>query len=412
VEIPEGEVAAIARYVPGWIAPSGRLQVNVTLKPGGDMQGFVKLQGAASRRLGPLGVLQDIEAEVVLNGRSVEVRSLTAQSGGQPVTLTGAIRLPLGAAPTYDLALKGENLPLVRQTGLLLRADLDLKLVTQGDAVPAVTGAVRLRDSVFLSDIRALIPRGRSGAPSRRPPYFAFESPPLDAWRLNVAVQGEEFLRLRSTVFVGLASARFRLTGTLGDPRATGEAVVETGQVLLPFATFKVERGLVRLTEADPYSLGLFVSGTARRYGYDLRMEITGSAAQPVVRFSSSPPLDAKQVLLMVTAGEMPHDEIVYGASQRVAGLGAYLGQSLISGFGGDATEAERLSIATGERVSRQGRETYNVEYQLSDRFTLVGEYDEFDDFNAGVRWHVFAPEKAPEKKTAAPAEKPTEKLP
>lgn len=413
LEIPDAEVAAIARYVPAFLAPAGRLQLNVTLKPGGDMAGAVKLQGAVSRPLGPLGVLQEIQAEVLLSGRSVEVKSLTAQSGGQPVTLTGTIQVPLGAAPKYDLALKGENLPLVRQTGLLLRADLDLKFATQGDGVPAVNGAVKLRESVFLSDIRALIPRGRSGGPSRRPPFFAIETPPLDAWRLNVQLEGDHFLRLRSTVFVGVASAHFHLGGTLGDPRATGEAVVETGQVLLPFATFKIDQGAVRLTQADPYSLGLFVSGTARRYGYDLRMEITGTAEQPVVTFSSSPPLDAKQVLLMVVAGEMPHDAAIYGANQRVARLGAYLGQSLISSFGGDTSEAERLSISTGERVSRQGRETYDVEYLLNDRFTLVGEYDEFDGFNAGVKWRIRAPEKAPEKKSLPPPpEKKTEKAP
>ncbi len=413
LEIPDAEVAAIARYVPTLLAPAGRLQMNVTLKPGGDMAGSVKLQGAASRPLGPLGVLQEIQAEVLLGGRSIEVKSLTAQSGGQPVTISGSIQLPLGAAPKYDLALKGENLPLVRQTGLLLRADLDLKFATQGDGVPAVNGAVKLRESVFLSDIRALIPRGRSGAPSRRPPFFALESPPLNAWRINVEVGGDKFMRLRSTLFVGVASAHFRLTGTLGEPRAVGEVVVESGQVLLPFATFKVEQGTVRLTEADPFALGLFVSGTARRYGYDLRMEITGSAAQPVVTFSSSPPLDAKQVLLMVMAGEMPHDEVVYGSNQRVARLGAYLGQSLISSFGGDSSEAERLSISTGERVSQQGRETYNVEYQLSDRFALVGEYDEFDDFNAGVKWRIRAREKPPTKKPEPPStEKKTEKLP
>jgi translocation and assembly module TamB len=404
LEIPDAEVAALARYVPAWLAPAGRLQLDVTLQPGGDMQGTVRLQGAVSRPLGPLGVFQEIQADVRLSGRSVEVRSLTAQAGGQPVKLAGTIQLPPDAAPRYDLALKGENLPLVRQTGLLLRADVDLKLATHGDGGPAITGAVKLRDSVFLSDVRALIPRGGTSAPSRRPPFFAFENPPLNAWRLNVEVGGERFLRLHSTVFVGVASARFRLTGTLGDPRATGEAVVETGQVLLPFATFKIEQGAVRLTAADPSALALFVSGTARRYGYDLRMEITGTAAQPVVVFSSSPPLEARQVTLMVMAGEMPHDEIVYGANQRAARLGAYLGQSLISSFGGDSAKAERLSISTGERVSRQGRETYNVEYQLSDRFALAGEYDEFDDFNAGVKWRVRAPEKVPAKKAAPPA--------
>jgi translocation and assembly module TamB len=228
------------------------------------MTGSLHLHDAATRPLGPLGVLQEVQADAQLSGRNIEIRNVTARAGGQPVTLTGRVELPVRSPPRFDLALRGENLPLVRQTGLLLRADLDLKLVTRANDETAVTGAVRLRDSMFLSDVRALIPKGGGGGPSRRPPFFSIETPPLNAWRLDVDVRGDEFLRLRSTVFAGVASARFKLGGTLSEPRAIGEAVVDSGQVLLPFATFRVEQGTVRLTEADPYSLDLFLSGTSR----------------------------------------------------------------------------------------------------------------------------------------------------
>jgi translocation and assembly module TamB len=401
LEIPDAEVAAFSRYTGKFLAPTGRLQVDLTLQRGGEMGGALRLQDATTLPLGPLGVLQEVEADVRLTGRTLELKNVGAHAGGQPVAITGKVELPLKGPPKYDLALKGENLPLVRETGLLLRADLDLKLATQADNITAVTGTVGLRDSMFLSDVRALIPHGGGGGPTRRPPFFSVDLPPLNTWRLGIDVRGERFMRLRSTVFVGVASAHFRLGGTLGEPRATGEATVDSGQVLLPFATFRVEQGTVRLTEADPYSLRLFMVGTSRRYGYDLRMELTGTAADPVVAFSSSPPLDAKQVLLMVTAGELPHDEITYGGAQRMARLGTYLGQSLLNNFGGDAADADRLSIATGERISRQGRETYDVEYRLNDRFTVVGEYDEFDEYNVGVKWRVFNPKKENEPQTA-----------
>jgi translocation and assembly module TamB len=397
LEIPDAELAALSRYTGRYLAPTGRLHVDLALNPGGEMTGSLRLNDAATRLLGPLGVLQEVQAEASLNGRKVEIKNVTARSGGQPVSLTGQVELPLKSAPKFNLALKGDNLPLVRQTGLLLRADLDLKLITGADDTTAVSGAVRLRESMFLSDVRALLPKGGGGGPARRPPFFSIDTPPLNAWRLNVDVRGDEFMRLRSTVFVGVASARFHLGGTLGEPRAVGEAVVNSGQVLLPFANFRVEQGTVRLTEADPYVLRLFLSGTSRRYGYDLRMEITGNASDPVVAFSSSPPLEAKQVLLMVTAGELPRQEINYGAAQRAARLGTYLGQSLINNFGGDSADADRLTFSTGERVSRQGRETYNIEYRLNERFTAVGEYDEFDAYNAGVKWRIFRTEKEKE---------------
>lgn len=403
VEIPDAEVAAIARHFPDLLAQAGRVEVDATFVPGGEMKGTLRLRDAATRPLGGLGVLQEIQGELQLAGNTVEVRSLTARAGGEPVTVSGKIELPLKTAPKYDLALRGENLPLVRQTGLLVRADVDLKFATAADNVPAITGTVRLRDSMFLSDLRAFIPHGGGGGPTRRPPYFAIERPPFNAWRLDVSVQGEQFIRLRSTLFTGVASARFKIGGTLGDPRMTGEAIVDSGTVSLPFAAFKIEEGAVRLTVADPNALQLAVTGTSRRYGYDLRMEVSGTAEAPVIIFYSSPSLEAKQVLLMVMTGELPHDEVTYGNAQRAARLGTYLGQSLITTLGGDATESDRLSITTGEKVSSLGRETYDVEYRLSDRFTVVGEYDEYDAYNVGLKWSVRPPDSAPAKASEPP---------
>ncbi|MEO7413892.1 MAG: translocation/assembly module TamB domain-containing protein [Opitutaceae bacterium] len=402
LEIPDAEVAAFSRYVGQYLAPAGRLHIDLTMSPGGEMAGALRLQDAATRPLGPLGVLQEVQADAQLVGRNIVVKNVAASAGGQPVTLSGKVEVPVGEPLKFDLSLVGENFPLVRQTGLLMRADLDLKLTTQADNITNVTGAVNLRDSMFLSDVRALIPKGGGGGPARRPPFFSIESPPLDSWRLSVEVRGDQFLRLRSAVFVGVASARFHLGGTLGEPRATGEAVVDSGQVLLPFASFRVEQGTVRLTESDPYSLQLFLAGTSRRYGYDLRMELTGTATEPVVTFSSSPPLDAKQVLLMVTAGEVPHDTVTYGATQRAAKLGTYLGQSLFTNLGGDASEADRFTLSTGERVTREGgKETYNIEYRINDRLTAVVDLrDEFDEKNIGLKWRLFAP-KPKEKKEA-----------
>ncbi len=409
LEIPDAEFTAIAKHFPEFLAQSGRLRVDATFAPGGEMKGTLKLSDAATRPLGGFGVLQEIQGEVQLAGSVIEVRSLTGRFGGQPVTLSGKIELPLKSAPKFDLALKGENLPLVRQTGLLVRADVDLKLTSSDGAkevssagAPTISGTVKLRDSMYLSDLRAFIPRGGTG-PARRPPYFALEKPPLNAWRLDVAVGGERFMRLRSTLFSGTASAHFRLAGTLGAPHMTGEAAVDSGTVTLPFAAFSIEQATVRLTDADPNSLRLAVAGKSRRYGYDLRMEVTGTADAPIVTFSSSPSLDAKQVLLMVMAGELPHDEITYGTAQRAARLGTYLGQSLISTFGGDPKDAGRLTISTGERVSTLGRETYEAEYRLSDRFTLVGEYDEYDAYNTGVKWSVRPPETPSNDKAETP---------
>lgn len=388
VELPPAEVAVFARFLPAVLAPQGRIEANLSYRQGG-VHGFVRLHDAASRPLGPLGVLQEITAELKLDGRKLTLEGVRARSGGQPLALAGTVELPTQGEPRYDLTLTGENLPFVRQTGLLLRGDLDLKLQSSGSAAPRLSGAVRLRDSLFLSDVRSFLPRGGGGA-TRRPPYFEVTTPPVNAWGLAVEVSGEKFMRLRTPVFNGVTSARFKLSGTLGEPRAIGEIEIDEGTVRMPFARFDVQQGSVRLTEADPYEPTLYLRGTGRQYGYNLNLEIDGKASAPNVVFTSSPALDSEQVLLMVMTGTAPANEIAVTGTQRMTRLGTFVGQNLLNSFTSDSADPDRLSFTAGEKISRQGKETYDIEYKLSDRWTVRGEYNEFDEYNAALKWRVF----------------------
>ncbi len=388
VEFPAADVAVFSRFLPALLAPQGRIEAKLSYKEGG-VHGYVRLQDAATRPLGPLGVLQEITAELKLNGRKLTLEGVRARSGGQPLELAGTVEWPAQGQPRYDLTLKGQNLPFVRQTGLLLRGDLDLKLQTPGAAAPQLSGTVRLRDSLFLSDVRSFLPRGGAGA-ARRPPYFEVTTPPVNTWALAVEVSGDKFMRLRTPVFNGVTSARFKLSGTLGEPRAIGEIEIDEGSVRMPFARFDVKQGSVRLTEADPSEPTLYLRGAGRQYGYNLNVEIDGKASAPNVVFTSSPARDSEQVLLMVMTGSAPTNETTVTGTQRVTRLGTFVGQNLLNSFTSDNADADRLSITAGEKISRQGKETYDIEYKLSDRWTVRGEYNEFDEYNAALKWRVF----------------------
>lgn len=390
INLPEADLARLARLAPEYLAPQGRLGARLRILPGGNLDGWLEVTDAASRPLGPLGAFREVNFRVNLSEGAVRLETARAQLGGQPVTLQGTIGLPAEGPVRYDLALKAENVPLARQTGLLLRGDLDLQLRSPAGAVPRISGTVILRDSLFLSDLRSLLASGPRGS-SRPPPYFAVETPGLRDWQLAVAIRGDRFLRLRTALFNGVASANFQLAGTLGAPWATGEATVAEGRLMLPFATFSVERGRAFLSAANPYEPQLEVSGTSRSHGFDLRLEATGPAADPALQFSSAPPLSSEQILLLVMAGEFPQPENGTAGRLGYASLGTFLGQSLLNNVSGGRVDPDKLTLVAGGDVSRSGRETYAVEYELSKRLSLLGEYDEFDNFNAGLRWRLFS---------------------
>lgn len=413
VSLPEARVAALARYMPMLLAPQGTVSAELRLTPGANLDGSIRLREATTRPIGSFGVLQDIEADLRLAGKDVRIEKLAASAGGQAVEITGGARRVPGRMPLLDLRVKAERFPLVRRPGLLLRGDIDIALKTDaaedGSAGRTrVSGGVRLRDSLFLADIRPLIAAdggGGGGSAHSRPPYFSVETPPLSEWEIDLRVGGDRFLRIRTPVFEGMASAAFELEGTLREPRATGEFRIDRGMILFPFASFAVQTGAVRLPKADPFTPLLDFRATGRRLDYDLGLEITGTANSPQLQFFSSPPLEMENIVLMVTAGAAPTDaDGTATTAQRLAAVGAYVGWDLLRtlGFGDAAQDEDRLSFSSGEKVSRQGRETYGFEYRLNEKWSLTGEYDEFDAYNVGLKRRLRqAPPEEPEKTDA-----------
>lgn len=399
LEIPEADLAAFARQIPDFPLAQGRLSARVQLSSGKKFAGELHLADAATRPLAPFGALREIQADLVLAERRVTARALTAKLAGEPVAIDGSVTFASDGAPRFALGLKGENLPLVRTTGLLLRSDLDLRADTDDSGITRLSGAVNVRDCLVLANVnlKSLLPTGLRGV-TRQPPYFSVETEPLRHWPLAVDVRAQSAIRVRTTAYSGVASAHFKLGGTLGEPRAVGELTVDRGQVLFPFATFTVQQGSVRLREADPFHAAVSLNASSQRRDYQMRLEMKGDLPTPNVTITSTPALEAADVLLMVMTGQPPANETTATASgssgPRLALLGAYLGRGLFQdlGFSGE----DRLEVSSGEHVSRQGRETYEFEYKLGEHWSLLGEYDEFDSYNAGVKWRVYTQESKP----------------
>jgi translocation and assembly module TamB len=292
--------------------------------------------------------------------------------------------------PLLKLKVHGENLPLAREPGLILRSDLDVAISSQTNGQALVSGSVRLRDSVFLSDLKVLVP-GKVSQPRQRPPYFSIDLQPLADWQLNLQVKGDRFLKVRSPFFRGQLSADLKLEGTLEEPIALGEVTINSGLVQFPFASLDVTQGLISLTSADPYRPRLFVTAGARALGYDVKMEVSGKADAPVIQFSSIPPLSSEQVVLMLTAGELPKQENSVSAQQRASRLALFLGKNLLSEFSSGQGGTDRLSIRSGEYMSETGQQTYSLEYRINKTWSIVGEYDRFGAFNADLKWRLYS---------------------
>jgi translocation and assembly module TamB len=391
LELAEAQVAALAAYLPEVLAPEGRLSATLNLKPGKQLQGLLTLTNAATRPMGPITPLRDIVGVVQFDGQRAELQNLRAQIGGQPIRAGGFVTLPdqYGSGLDYNINLSGTNVPLARSPELLLRGDFAVTLRGGSNQPPRLAGTVTLRDGLFVQHASALVwnsPR----RPEWRPPYFSVTNQPFADWNVDLAVRGNRFLRVRTPVFSSIASADFQLRGSLRTPVLTGDARVNSGRLIFPFGSLEIDQGLVSFSGNDPRGPELQFNASGRNYRYDLRLEVEGPADGANVIFSSTPPLGSEQILLMLTAGEIPQSEYAYTDTARAGRLVTFLGQDLLSRYLGSDPARERLIIQTGESISEAGQLTYSIEYRLSDRWSIIGEYDEFNAFNTDLKWKVF----------------------
>ena len=390
VEVANVSVAAFSRFLPQILSPQGHLDMDLTMLPGMYLSGTLNLSNAATRGMLPSGPIRDVQASVKFDGRRAEIQRFSGELARQVVVVSGYSAWNEGCEPEVVLRLQGRRIPLARQPGFILRADVDLSLVASNASTPTVTGIVKLRDSFYLAELRSLMP-GRAQTPLQRPPYFSVTNQPYADWNLRVKIEGRRGLRVRTPLFRGVMSPDLSLGGTLREPTAIGEARVDEGRVQFPFCSIKIEQGQIVLTEDNPYRPELFVAGSARAFDYDLQLHANGFADDLHWEMSSNPPLSPEAIVLLVTAGEVPSNAVTFSERQRAGRLMFFLGRNLFSELWLEDSVADRLVVRSGESVTRTGRETYSVEYQLGDRWTLVGEYDQFNDVNAGLKWRVYS---------------------
>lgn len=395
LQIDNAQISAFQPLLPNYLGPQGQVSLDARLVPGGNFAGDIDIVGARTRPFPNVGPIRDIHLRAKLNDWVIQLQKVTAMVGGSPISMSGEGDLRgtnwfKEDVPPFKFVMHGTNVPLSRQPESVIRSDLNLSVTKTNGAPAVVSGMVRLRDSFYLSDLTDLVP-GKVASPSRRPPYFSIEDEPFGDWRLAVRVTGDRGLRVRSTLFNGLITSNLRIQGALKEPIALGDFKIETGIVRLPFADFQVQQGLVTLSSDDPYRPRLLVSAGSKRFGYDVKMDVSGPVDAPIIQFSSTPPLSSEQLVLMVTAGELPKTGFTLSPQQRAQTAALFVGKDLLAKLGfGDSSEP-RLTITSGEEMSEEGKPTYNIEYKLTDRWALEGEYDRFNAYNAGVKWRVYS---------------------
>jgi len=353
--------------------------------------------GARRRRTCPQG-LDGLNGRVVFSETQAKIAGLEGRFGGGKVSVSGQMGFGSAFPASFDFSINGDSLGLrypdgLRSTfgaALRLQGTLDSYWLT-GNLL--VSKALWTRKYTITSELFASsTPSGgfSQGSSGLKPSHM----------RLDIAIKAPSTLRLDNNLASLVAKADLTITGSPTEPQLLGRVELERGKVFFRGNTYDVRKGVLNFSNPREINPVFDLEADTRVKSYRLILQANGTVDKVSTRITSDPPLTSAQIASLLTTGD-EHNTLT---SANVAGMGAV--SSVIDDAAGRVVQElgiglSRLSIdaplfghsgtrlTVGKRVTRDLEVVYSgyvaggtdklvtVEYSLSNRFSLVGSWEE-----------------------------------
>jgi autotransporter translocation and assembly factor TamB len=341
---------------------------------------------------------QEISLKADFDHHGITLQQMSAELGGAPLHASGTINFSDGGLIT-DLQLKGENLLLARDDGILIRSDAGIVLTgplaswnITGDM--AITEGRITRQLDFLSRLKGDKKPKASGGTG----LFSFPSPPLRDAHLNIKITAVKPLVIRNNLFNGTVRPQLALKGTGELPYLEGKVYIDPSRLKLPAGKLRIDAGIVSFSKDNPDLPALDIKAGSKMAGYDIAVQIHGNIEEPEVTISSVPPVP-NQLLLLLLTGQPPTQE-TFGKGRRKGTMkfALYFGRDFLTRWlsdeeADDESVLERFDIDIGRDITKSGDDTIEASFELGrDIFKRQGVYfitaekDVYDNFNMGFR--------------------------
>ncbi|MCB1208590.1 MAG: translocation/assembly module TamB domain-containing protein [Verrucomicrobiales bacterium] len=316
IDLPDSDLDIVRSFVPAIAEIDGKIGMKVNVggtlaKP--DYQGLLTLKASRVLATAPgAPELRDVNARFALAGQNITIEELSAMVAGGQVGATGTVDLTHLKDPAFDIHITAADALIVRDEALSQRANADLHItgsLKKGD----VSGRVDLvRGRVFkeveflpLSLPEQLPPPPRAAKISQE---GAKAPPPFDQWTFDIAVATKDQIRLLGNVLNGGVEVDLRVHGTGAVPELEGKASLKDARLRLPFSRMIFSHGEILFTKDKPFEPQVDIEGNSVVNNYRVALYATGSALDPVIRFTSSPPLSEGDIATLLATGATADD--------------------------------------------------------------------------------------------------------
>jgi len=276
-----------------------------------DLQGHIEIENG-SLSLGDLpNGLSQLRGSLQFNRNRLEVKSLTAMSGGGLLSVSGFWAWEHGIYA--NLAVTGTGVRIRYPQGVTSLADANLQL--QGSQ-----NSLLLSGDVLITrftanpdlDLAALAEQVNSSVQTVAPPEA-----PSNHIRLDVHIVSAPQLNFQNAFAKLAGDVDVRLRGTLASPSLLGRVSIAQGSAMIAGTRYDLERGDITFTNPVRIDPVIDLSATARVEDYDITLGLNGSPQRLSVTYRSDPPLPETDVLALLALGHTANQQRLYTQQQQ-----------------------------------------------------------------------------------------------
>jgi translocation and assembly module TamB len=309
---------ALLHEIDNDISSEGGVVLNATIQGPARapaMRGRLMLDNAAFQMGSLPNGLSKANGTVVFNGDTATIESLTGESGGGTVRISGTLSR-YGNVIQYNLDARATRVRVRTQAGVSAVANVNASL-TGNSENSLLTGRVTLQSVGFTSrtDFGSVLTQASAPAETPSAPQGF-----VAGMRLNVSIRLASGAIVQTALAENVeAEADLTLRGTLANPGMLGQVRLNQGQVLFFGNKYQVNEGSVSFFNPNKIEPILNLNLETKARGVGVTLAVTGPIQNMTLAYQSDPPLPFDEIVGLLATGRVPTSDPVLVARQPAA---------------------------------------------------------------------------------------------
>jgi translocation and assembly module TamB len=277
-----------------------------------DLRGRINFQNASLSLEDVPNGLSQLHGTLEFNQDRLEVKSLTAVSGGGLLSVSGYLTYQHGLYAS--LTATGTGIRIRYPQGVSSQADASLNLQGPQNNL-LLSGEVLITRFTVSPDLDIAALAAQTKSVSSIPPANA----PSNHVRLNVHIGSSPQLNFQNAFAKLAGNVDLRLRGTAAQPSLLGRISIIEGSAIIAGTRYELQRGDINFTNPVRIEPMIDLNATARVEDYDIALGVHGTPQKLSASYRSDPPLPEADVVALLALGRTESQQRLYTRQQQQA---------------------------------------------------------------------------------------------